>query len=325
MFPKQLLGIGLLVGGAAVFALSATPGHTATNYTLLAGAESADKAIQVNEFGPRSVAINVGDTVTWQLDSTEFHTVNFLAGADVPPFVDVGPMGPFLHPLAAFPLGGATFDGSEMAGSGLLIKGDTYALTFTAPGTYEYVCIIHPDMKAEIVVREGGPVDDPAQVMQRAQQAMLGEIDAHGQPLLQQGPAAGTVVAGDGDGHLDIMRFLPTDISVGVGETVTWVNQEPAGTPHTVTFLAGTETPELVIPAPSEAGPPTLLLNPAVIMPAGDGTFDGSTVANSGMIGNAPMDPTNMFSLTFTAPGTYEYVCLLHEEQGMKGTVTVLP
>jgi plastocyanin len=31
------------------------------------------------------------------------------------------------------------------------------------------------------------------------------------------------------------------------------------------------------------------------------------------------------WGLTFNTPGTFEYLCALHEHTGMKGSVTVLP
>jgi amicyanin len=44
-------------------------------------------------------------------------------------------------------------DGSSMAfDSGLLGKGQTYTLTFTQPGTYDYHCSVHPFMKGTVVV-----------------------------------------------------------------------------------------------------------------------------------------------------------------------------
>jgi plastocyanin len=35
--------------------------------------------------------------------------------------------------------------------------------------------------------------------------------------------------------------------------------------------------------------------------------------------------PGEPFTVTFTQPGTYDYICALHENMGMKGTITVLP
>jgi plastocyanin len=38
--------------------------------------------------------------------------------------------------------------------SGTLKTGQTYDLTFDSPGTYEYICKIHPSMSGKVVVRE---------------------------------------------------------------------------------------------------------------------------------------------------------------------------
>ncbi len=40
----------------------------------------------------------------------------------------------------------------KVFGSEILEKGQTYRFTFTKPGTYNYVCGLHPEMKATIVV-----------------------------------------------------------------------------------------------------------------------------------------------------------------------------
>jgi len=36
--------------------------------------------------------------------------------------------------------------------TGLLSRGDNAEVTFTQPGTFEYFCTVHPDMKARLVV-----------------------------------------------------------------------------------------------------------------------------------------------------------------------------
>lgn len=36
--------------------------------------------------------------------------------------------------------------------TGLLSRGDSAEVTFTQPGTFEYFCTVHPDMKARLVV-----------------------------------------------------------------------------------------------------------------------------------------------------------------------------
>jgi plastocyanin len=311
------------------------PGRAAVTFTVVAGAESPDMAVQINDFIPKPITINVGDTVTWRVDSTEFHTVTFLSGAPQPDFVQPTEAGLAITPLAAAPTGGREYDGTGIYSSGLLNKGDTYSLTFTRPGTFDYVCLVHPNMKAQVVVREAGaPADTPAATDAKVAPHVANDLATRALPLaFQYGtvqtttlPTGGTaigVAAGAGDGHVAIMRFLPGNLTVHVGDTVVWTNQDP-DTPHTVTFFAGAmEAHEVVTPVPQPNGPPLLVLNPQVLERMGGETFDGSAMVSSGFLGGG--SPVNTYSLRFTKPGTYEYLCLLHDEMGMKGTITVLP
>lgn len=71
-------------------------------------------------------------------------------------------------------------------------------------------------------------------------------------------------------------------------------------------------------------GPPRLQLNPRVLAPSGDPTgWDGSSFLNSGFLQPMPGQPTPTFTVHFNTPGSYDYVCLLHD--GMLGTVVVVP
>ena len=80
----------------------------------------------------------------------------------------------------------------------------------------------------------------------------------------------------------------------------------------------------MIVPQPQPSGPPLLVFNPDVIEPRGTATgYQGDAYLNSGMLINGV--PGEPFVVTFTQPGTYDYVCLLHENMGMKGTITVLP
>jgi plastocyanin len=49
-----------------------------------------------------------------------------------------------------------------------------------------------------------------------------------------------------------------------------------------------------------------------VALPAGEAPFD-----------SGPVEEEGTFSHTFTAKGTYKYVCVYHEDMGMVGTVIV--
>lgn len=88
--------------------------------------------------------------------------------------------------------------------------------------------------------------------------------------------------------------FVPDKITIKVGQTVQWDNDEPGGL-HEVT-----NDPD----AASDAGD--------VSMPEGAMPFD-SHIIKSG----------KSFKYQFTIPGVYHYVCPPHESGGMVGIVTV--
>jgi plastocyanin len=93
--------------------------------------------------------------------------------------------------------------------------------------------------------------------------------------------------------------------------------------PHTVTFG---EAPELVLPEPQPGGPPNLVINPSVLFPVAPGSvYSGTGYVNSGFLSAGPEGIAGTsFQLTFSNPGTYLYVCVLHANQGMAGVVEVL-
>ncbi len=72
-------------------------------------------------FQPASVEGAVGDTVTWTNDDGEGHTVTAVDGG---------------------------------FNSGVLAVGDGFSTTIETPGTYDYFCAIHPEMRGTIVVAE---------------------------------------------------------------------------------------------------------------------------------------------------------------------------
>jgi plastocyanin len=72
-------------------------------------------------FGPATITIAAGTTVTWTNND------------DVPHVV--------------------TSDDNKMFKSKALDTDDRFSFTFTTPGTYNYYCAIHPKMTAKIVVQ----------------------------------------------------------------------------------------------------------------------------------------------------------------------------
>src|SRR5260370_25976757 len=76
-------------------------------FTVLVGAEDASVGASATAFFPGTVTIHVGDTVHWERNTNEIHTVTFLAGTPLPTFNVPAPPGrpsPLMrNPLTAFP------------------------------------------------------------------------------------------------------------------------------------------------------------------------------------------------------------------------------
>ncbi len=121
--------------------------------------------------------------------------------------------------------------------------------------------------------------------------------------------------------NAELQGFFPQNITVHVGDMVTW--KQNTLDIHTVTFTPGmNKTPDLIVPVPGKNG--SLMINPIVAFPAAPegGMYNGSTYANSAVMGPDDTQSKN-FSLTFTKAGTYRYVCVVHAGENMTGLVTV--
>jgi plastocyanin len=105
----------------AVFALSGT-GSVAQQ---LAAVNPAEIAIVNFAFTPKTLTVARGTTVTWDNKDEEPHNI-----VDVP-------------------------DGKQPRKfrSQAVDGGEKYTFTFTDPGTYKYICSIHPHMEGTVVVK----------------------------------------------------------------------------------------------------------------------------------------------------------------------------
>lgn len=228
------------------------------------------------------------------------------------------------------------FDGTATFwNSGFMADGDTFELKLAdniAPGTYLGYCTLHTfGMITEVdVVAADQPVDSAADVAAAAKQ-QLADINAKIAPAVADAlanPQPGKVMAGVGppDAPGFASNFIPADASVKAGEPMTWTISGP----HTISFNAPESArtilakgpdggyhlnPESLAPAgfaPPEGPPPT---GDAPPPPTDVGKWDGTGFLNSGIMFGGD------FVVTFTTPGSYAYVCLIHPD--MKGTVTV--
>jgi plastocyanin len=277
-------------------------------------------------------------------------------GSTIPWFAAPVPGGPpdalMINPQVLWPtrMPGAPveqYTGSGFASSGVFTKqppvpgvpaNDTFQLTFPNTGTFWYLCLIHVDrMYGTVEVVPSAVADVPSQAAidadaNRELSVMMQLMQAartQGETLVRSEPAAdGSTIryvrAGNqewvsGDGRGQYMDFAPKNLVVNSGDTVVW------STPffHSVTFTPVPPFPDFLVPMPTEAGPPLVLVNPLIWAPAKPSPiYDPTQYYNSGILG--PFTPFgDSWSLTFTQPGTYEYSCQVHEQLGMKGTITV--
>jgi plastocyanin len=328
------------------------------------GGMDMENSIDLHAFFPAEVTVNAGDTVFWAfapMGVPQFHTVTFTSGGEVPgifapDIVDgtpvASPEGPprlQINPAVAFPDGRTEYDGTGVANSGLDILRTAdqgpYTLTFTTPGTYDYACAVHGIvMKGKVTVQEAGaelPTDVAGYEAMAQEQfaalveegkAALSAVEA-ATPMTEDGAAWDVSAGVGGESQARVMRFVPREVTIKVGDTVRWTDRT-IGEPHTVTFLGGTEQPEDSIIEPQPAGPPKIIQNFQTFLPSGEADFDGTGYRNSGFLGLPPEVGSmfgllgDVYELTFTAAGEYPYYCILHsggpdDEHGMAGKVIV--
>jgi len=313
------LGVALAIAGSTGAMTYAAHGHggprgtaptTARTYDVTAGYGDDDYA--ANIFNPQVLQVYAGDTVRWHIGGLlEPHDVAFgpkaalnalAASLEVVVPAKVGPPTVELNPQLVAASTRATYDGTGVIHSGVMAKNSpvsSWSLTFTQPGTYTYYCLIHYDPA------------HPGQSMYGVVKVLPRPTSAHVYHV-QNGYDDGTPrTAAD--------VFVPENLTVHTGDTVVW---SPGF--HTVSFgppaLLAQLRRTFFAPAPQASGPPALVLNPRAIYPSGGTTYNGTGFVNSGLLLAPKPHP---FALTFTAPGVYHYVCLIHP--GMDGTVTVLP
>ncbi len=336
-------------------ALGLRPNGTRVWRVQVSGGSEPD-LLEYMTFFPREITINAGDTIFFDFKSLfSPHTVTFLSGQEAPPLlvpVDSAatpaaaggePPAVMFNPAAVFPSQGDTYDGTGIANAGLdrLRPPDQpYTLTFTKPGTFDYLCLVHPKMmKGKVTVQEKGAAiaHEQADVDATAAKEM-GQLLERGKALIAKYDVAATPTAGGTKGNVwDVRagaeddevaaaRFFPGNLTIKAGDTVRWTDKSEFE-PHTVTFVGGGEPPDLIEPEPQPGGPPKLVFNPDIVGRRGPQVYNGKGYANSGAMGADFKEFTGLttYELTFDTPGQYPYYCSLHGSptMGMRAKITV--
>lgn len=152
------------------------------SYPVLAGSASSDESVSgsISEFGPKTIHVPVGGSVTWFLigpHSITFNsdksnddirsvakdgTIHLNAKALLPANSPGEPHTPLTGGSATKPrfdiVAEKTWDGVGFMSSGVFANSfgppviEGYQVTFTKAGTYKYLCTVHDDMKGTVVV-----------------------------------------------------------------------------------------------------------------------------------------------------------------------------
>jgi plastocyanin len=248
-----------------------TEGESATKVPVFTISILKDSQINGNpDYDPDAAQVPAGYAITWINDDTVQHTVTSSVDA------------------------GDTFD------SGLISAGATYQIVTSnlSPGKYDYMCIVHPWMQAsfEIIeesgerLAEGATATDPNSIPETPENTVdesvteetpieeppMEETPVETEPAEQSIPLENTIsipVGASTSGCETTNEcFKPSSVTIPVGTTVTWINDDIAA--HTVTS-------------------------------GKDATPDGAFDSNLFMAGKT-------FSHQFDTAGEYPYYCLVH-------------
>lgn len=124
--PRLTAFLGALFLAGAALVLPAPAVQAAAGHQVLMSGYA---------FSPRTLTITAGDTVTWTNQDQAPHDVE-------------------------------TTSGPASVHSPMLSKGGSWSHTFTTPGTYGYLCTVHPGMTAQLVVEAAAA---PAPTVQQHQ------------------------------------------------------------------------------------------------------------------------------------------------------------
>jgi plastocyanin len=310
----------------------------------------APKDATLNAFYPRTITVHRGDSL--QFGIYGFHAVNFVkAGDPPPPFAVPAPGGLltagakdaagadfwfngqpqliFNPTLSSATKSGGAYDGSKAVSSGAPLAGPPkpWKVKLKKTGSFTFYCPIHPGMSGKVkVVGAGQPAGTARQDAARVAKQLAADVATVKRLARRAAPAGDVIQAGpDSKGGQTLLRFTPAKKTVKVGVPVTLTMTPGTRESHTFTFARDLKTLKpltvgFISPRPGD-GPPTLALASPAVYPSDappapyDGTQHGDGFWNSGTLDGDPATPApQSASITFSAPGTYRYLCIIHPQ-----------
>jgi plastocyanin len=223
-----------------------------------------------------------------------------------------------------------TTDGTKEIQSGLPTAAKVKPMTvrFTKAGLFTYNCDLHPGMKGTVRVSPKRKPVPSARLDAARVKAQAAKAVTESKKFAGLTPPANTVYVGAaGKGGTELFGFAPSKLTVPVGTTVTFTVPKGSFEVHTAstgpgdpdkepksylgTIANGQDDPRIAYPSdPPPAGPAAL-----------SALLHGNGFWSSGGLDAQPASPLPASSaVTFAAPGTYEFYCLIHTF--MHGTIT---
>ena len=200
------------------------------------GCEETDEC-----FLPYSIIISTGETVVWNNIDSAAHTVT----------------------------SGNVADGHDgMFDSSLFMSGSVYEFTFNEAGTFDYFCMVHPWMTGKVIVNN---VEDMVIIEEPETETTTPEPTSESSPMpaIVSIPVGVAVPGCEGTNEC----YLPYEITVAKGATVSWMNADSAA--HTVS----------------------------------SGTVEGGA---SGVFDSSLFMSGSVYEFTFNEAGTFDYFCMVH-------------
>lgn len=315
-----------------------------TTFSVIGGRSEGNRDVEA--FMPADVRVRVGDSIEWTAHGFEGHTITFGDTDDLlynlGDYLQPDPDDPeqvIFNPEIAFRSekqgthdGDATYINSGFIG---VPAEATYSLTFTKPGLFTYLCLVHPfTMTGTVTVEPPGTrVESPETVAARGEAEAaryLAELEAEADRLAEEavsapgpdGSAIHYVQVGAITDRGQVAVYSPAALDIAAGDTVIFQNDDRNF--HNVVFRGAGELPSGVgiIVDPDGRGINYRLEKASAIAvdPPPEG-FDDTTFLSSGSMG--VLQPRLNWTLKFDTPGTYQYACTIHVLAGMVGVIQV--
>ncbi len=348
-----------LIGATLLLAAFVPAGAQAATWSVSMGLPPADSRVFQNTYNsdsssyyPSRLKVHVGDTV--KLVPNGFHNAEFVRKG--------GKAAVLLTPQ------GTATDAKDAAGasfwfSGLPILGFNPALLrsgfgksfvhssgktlqtglpladkpkpmsvrFPRTGTFSYLCTVHPGMKGQIQVKSARTRIPSRKAVAAAVRKEIAADRKDAASLNKATAPKDTVMLGSAKRDVDRFAFLPDELTVPAGTTVTFAMPAASREVHSATFgpgdpdkepksyigeIAGSFSSPVFDPRgtyPSEA--------PGTVA-AFSSTLHGNGFWNSGVLDSDAATPLARSSkVTFSTPGSYGFLCVIHPF--MRGKITV--